>query len=359
MSKSFENLTILELASVLAGPAVGMFFAELGATVIKVENRSTGGDMTRHWKLPSEPADCDYSAYYCSINWNKQSFLLDLKTEADRQQVYEWASKADVVISNYRAGQAEKLGMDAARLHQINQRLIYAELTGFGQGDDRPAFDVVLQAETGFLYMCGPKGGPPVKMPVALIDLLAAHQLKEGILLALLERAQTGKGGIVRTSLYEAAVASLANQATNWLMAGHVPQPMGSEHPNIAPYGDLFQAKDGGWLVLAVGTEGQWRQFCQVVQPDLAENPAFSTNKHRVTNRAALCSALQPLFLEKDRPAWMSLFQEHHIPAGAVKTMQEVFEVPEAQALILEETMPDGSLSRRVRTAVFDWEPLP
>ena len=190
----FAGLTVVELASVLAGPAVGLFFAELGARVIKIENPVTKGDVTRAWKAPTEDKQKSDSAYYHSVNAGKEVHFLNLKTEEDRQQAYHLIEQADVVIVNYRVGAAQKLGMDYEYLNQLNPRLIYAELTGFGANDRRPAFDVVLQAETGFLYLTGEPDRPPVRMPVALIDILAAHQLKEGILVALLQRAQTGKG---------------------------------------------------------------------------------------------------------------------------------------------------------------------
>ena len=247
----FQGLKVVELASVLAGPAVGLFFAELGAEVIKIENAATGGDVTRRWKAPTEAAEKTDSAYYQSINFGKQTLFVDLKEEEGREQVEALIRAADIVIVNYRPGAAKKLGMNYESLKSLNPKIIYAELTGFGADDSRLAFDVVLQAESGFLYLTGEPDRPPVKMPVALIDILAAHQLKEGILLALLQRSQTGQGSKVSTSLYAAALASLANQATNWLIASFAPQRLGSQHPNIAPYGDLFRTADGQELVLA------------------------------------------------------------------------------------------------------------
>ena len=355
MDSFFKDLTIIELASVLAGPTVGLFFAELGATVIKIENKRTGGDVTRQWKLPVEDPQAPYSAYYCSTNWNKKTHFLDLRAVEDRQKVYGWAKHADIILTNFRAGGAEKLGMDASTFAKINPEIIYAELTGFGAHDRRPAFDVVLQAEAGFMFMCGPEGGPPVKMPVALIDLLAAHQLKEGILMALIQRYKTGKGSIVRSSLYDAALGSLANQATNWLMAGHIPQAIGAKHPNIAPYGDIFYCQDGRALVLAVGNDKQFQVLCTCLgKSDLALDPRFSENKLRVKNRDALVQSLQPFFKMQDRNYWMERFADHAVPAGAIKNMKEVFEDPAAQERILEEQMVDGGLSRRVKTVAVE-----
>jgi crotonobetainyl-CoA:carnitine CoA-transferase CaiB-like acyl-CoA transferase len=357
MTESFfkGQLKIVELASVLAGPAVGMFFAELGAEVVKIENKKTNGDMTRSWKLPSETSDSSYSAYYASVNWGKQSYLLDLEDTADRAQAYQLLGDADIVISNYQNKAAERLGVDHKTLSEHNPKLIFAQLNAFDENSTRPAFDVVLQAEAGFMYMNGEADGPPVKMPVALIDVLAAHQLKEGILLALLRRMQTGKGSYVSTSLFESAVASLVNQATNWLMAGHIPQRMGTQHPNIAPYGDSYKCRDGKAILLAVGTEKQFRNLCNVLKRDeLAENGLFSSNAVRVKNRIVLNQILSQQICQFDSAYLLQQLETMGVPAASIRTMQEVFELPAAQSLILEEKLPDATVSKRVKTVAFD-----
>ena len=354
----FKDLKVVELASVLAGPAVGMFFAELGAEVIKIENQTTQGDVTRRWKLPGEDQNSAYSAYYCSVNWGKQEKLLNLKEEADRQIVQALIQSADVVITNYKAGAAEKLGMDAATLQQLNPRLIYAYLSAFGESSHRTAFDVVLQAEAGFLFMTGEAERDPVKMPVALIDILAAHQLKEAILLALYQRTQTGKGSYVSVSLLEAALASLANQATNWLMGGHIPQRMGTQHPNIAPYGDIFYTKDEKPVILAVGTEKQFVSLCNCLNiPQVATDERFSQNQARVQNRALLKEVLSPAIQLHIMEDLMQDFHRQGVPAGQIRTMPEVFDQPKAQEMILEAPMQDGTLSKRVKTAAFHIKP--
>ncbi len=356
MQQPFKQLKVIELASVLAGPAVGMFFAELGAEVIKIENKRSNGDVTRQWKLPSEPSNTAISAYYCSVNWGKKSLFLDLRQAADRKQVYELVKTADVVIANFKTGDAEKLKMDYETLKTFKENLIYGEITAFGKNSQRTAFDVVLQAESGFLYMNGEANGQVVKMPVALIDLLTAHQLKEGLLIALLKRAQTGEGSFVTVSLMESAVASLANQATNWLMAGHIPQRMGTLHPNIAPYGDLFTSKDGKLLVLAVGNDKQFRNLCTVLKnKDLALDERFKTNAQRVKNRIVLAQLLEPLFLQYTRNEILIQLTAKQVPVAAVRNMQEVFELPIAQQMILEETLEDGTVTKRVKTVSFSY----
>jgi crotonobetainyl-CoA:carnitine CoA-transferase CaiB-like acyl-CoA transferase len=354
----FEGLKVIELASVLAGPAVGMFFAELGAEVIKVENARTGGDVTRHWKLPTEPAEADYSAYYCSVNYKKNVRMLDLSELEDRSEVLQLIAGADIVVSNFKRASAQRLGMDYETLAQHNPRLIYAQLDAFGADEPLPAFDVVLQAEAGFLYMNGEPGRDPVKMPVALIDILAAHQLKEAVLMALLHRYRTGEGSFVSTSLLDTAIASLANQATNWLMEGHIPQPMGMQHPNIAPYGDIFYSSDGKPLVIAAGTEGQFLKLCQCLGcPELPEDERFADNKSRVRYRSVLCDRLRPAFGLEDRSTWMAKLGEAGVPVGSIRNMQEVFGRERANSLVLEESMADGRISRRVATAAFEWKP--
>ncbi len=354
MQDFFKDLTVIELASVLAGPAVGMFFAELGAKVIKIENSRSGGDVTRSWKLPEEDPAAPHSAYWCSVNWGKEVHFADLQSAEGQQFVRSLVQTADVVISNFRPASAKKMGMDYAALRSLRPSLIYAQISGFGEDDETPAYDIVLQAEAGFLHITGEPGRESVRMPVALIDLLAAHQLKEGILLALLQKAATGKGSLVKTSLLESAVASLANQATNWLMAGHLPQRMGTAHPNIAPYGEIFYGNDGKALVLAVGSDQQFRALCESLgMAELASDRRFLTNSARVKNRRALSRLLKPAFGRFSRQEWMEIFRKNSIPAGSIRNMEEVFELPLAKAMWLDDQLADGAVGRRVRSVAF------
>lgn len=354
-SALFSSLKVVELAGVLAGPAVGMFLAELGARVIKIENPKTGGDMTRHWRLPSEDPEVAESAYYCSVNWGKEVLFLDINQPEDRRQLDDLLKDADIVISNFKTESARRMRLDGSSLLENNPRVIVAELSGFGPEDGRLAFDVVLQAEAGFMYMNGEAGGNPVKMPVALIDVLAAHQMKEGLLIALMERQVSGRGRVVRVSLLEAALSALANQATNWLMAGHIPQRMGSAHPNIAPYGDVFYGKDGKALVLAIGTEAHFEKLCRVLdRPDLLKDSRFRTNVQRVAHRAQLLVILAAAIEAYPREELLEKLLASGIPAGSIRNMQEVFELAQAQNMVLEEKTAEGRLTRRVRTVGFE-----
>jgi crotonobetainyl-CoA:carnitine CoA-transferase CaiB-like acyl-CoA transferase len=355
MNDFFKDLKVVELSNVLAGPAVGMFFSELGATVLKIENKLTDGDVTRSWKLTSEDKNKNYSAYYASVNYNKKSIFLDFTSETDKQIAYDAIKEADIVISNYKPGDDKKLGFDYDTIKTLNSSVIYAHLTGFGTASKRTAYDLVLQAETGFMHMNGEENSNPLKMPVALIDVLAAHQLKEGILVALLKKQKTGEGSFVTVSLYDSAIASLANQASNWLTAKYNPSAIGSKHPNIAPYGEMFETADNKKIVLAIGNNKQFNLLCENLGLlDIITNEKYSTNTNRVKNRKELESILKAILLKHQSNELMKLFIQKDIPAGIIKTLQDVFEEEESQSLILEEqTTEFEGLTKRVKTAVF------
>lgn len=348
-----KDLRVIELASVLAGPDVGMFFSEMGAEVIKVENKLLGGDVTRNWKSPSEDKSAKVSAYYSAVNWNKKSLFLNLKNKEDKQQVYDLIASADIIITNFKPGDDKKLEMDYHTLKVINPTLIYGSINGYGSNSDRAAYDVVLQAETGFMSMNGNSNSGPLKMPVALIDVLAAHQMKEGLLLALLKKEKDNTGSLVEVSLYDSAISSLKNQATNWLMNNLIPQPIGSLHPNIAPYGETFKTKDDKLIVLAIGNNKHFKMLLEVLGAEkLLENEKYDNNQLRVVNRKVLYEELAPYFKLKTNEYLMNKFITQGIPAGAINNLEEVFEKESAQQLILEENI-DGVLTKRVKTAVF------
>ncbi|WP_276497542.1 CaiB/BaiF CoA transferase family protein [Pontibacter litorisediminis] len=333
----FKDMLVLELASVLAGPSVGQFFAELGARVLKVENAATHGDVTRSWKLKAEPAHTDTPAYFCAANWGKSSLALDLTEPEERQELYALVRQADVVIASYKPGDAEKLQVNYASLQRINPRLVYGHITGYGPDDARAGYDAVVQAESGFMYLNGEADGPPVKMPVALMDILTAHQLKEGLLVALLQRERTGQGQLVQVSLLQAAVSALANQATNYLVAGQEPQRMGSEHPNIVPYGTVYTCRCGKQLVLAIGDDRQFRRLCAVLgAAGMADDPKYKTNYGRVQHRQEVNERLRQLVAGQERGHLLQQLHAQHLPAGAVHTLPEVFALPQARQLLLQ-----------------------
>ena len=355
----FAHLRIIELASVLAGPQVGQFFAELGADVLKIE--SPVGDVTRTWKTTTETtaettaasaADASVSAYFAASNWGKQALMLDLTTPAGQAELHRLAATADIVLASYKPGAAEKLRADFATLSTENPRLIYGHLTGYGPGNARAGYDAVLQAEAGFMHLnaAGP-GQPPQKMPVAMVDLLAAHQLKAGLLTALFQRERTGRGALVQVSLLDSALAALANQAATYLVTGHDPQPLGSGHPSIVPYGTVYGRATGRQLVLAVGSDGQFRQLCAALdKPEWATDARFATNAARVAHRTVLEALLTERIATRDGDELLAELERRAVPAGAVRTVGEALAHPSAAAMLLPGA---GPLRAGLRTVAF------
>lgn len=331
-----KDLKVVELASVLAGPSVGLFFAELGAEVIKIENKSTGGDVTRSWKLPEENKDSPTSAYFLATNFYKKHEFLNLKDERDHKKCIAHIKNADVLICNYKKGDDKKLKLDHARLKKLNPRLIYASIVGFSEKDERVAYDLILQAESGFMSINGTPESGPLKMPVALIDLIAAHHMKEAILLALLERNKTKRGRAITISLFDAAVTSLANQAANWLIAKHLPQRTGSLHPNIAPYGEIFQTKDGHTVTFAIGSDKQFTDLCLLLEIEkTASDKNYASNQLRVKNRKQLFSVLKKEIKKYALSYLQKACVKKRVPFAKVRNLKEVFELKEAKRLLV------------------------
>ncbi len=339
-NKLFENLNIIDLSTVLAGPSVGSFFAELGANVVKIEHPEHP-DVTRSWKLENEPEDAPVSAYFSSINYGKKYLALDLKRAEHHERFVELVAAADVVLMNFKKGGQEKLGITDKQLRQHNKQLIIGKISGFGDNNDRVAYDLILQAESGIMSMSGTPESGPVKMPIAFIDVLAAHHLKEGLLIEMLQKERfkmnyTGKS--ISVSLYDAAVASLVNQASNYLMTGKVPERIGSLHPNIAPYGELFQTKDGKTITFAIGSNRHFEKLCRHLNLEhLTGEDRFNSVQQRVENRQELFKILKP---EVHKLLAAELLQELHaqyVPCGEVKDLQAVFGQRKAQQLVRKE----------------------
>jgi len=355
MKEIFSDLKIIDLSTVLAGPSVTTFFAELGAKVIKIENKRIP-DVTRSWKLPSEDPESTVSAYFSSVNYLKQYLQLDLRDESDHQYFLELIKDADILVSNFKMGDEEKLDVTDAVLRKTNPGLIIGKISGFGSNSDRVAYDLILQAETGFMSMNGTPESGPVKMPVALIDVLAGHQLKEGLLVALLHRQNNQKGPTIEVSLYDAAVCSLMNQASNYLMAGHIPQRIGSLHPNIAPYGELFKTNDNAHITLAIGSDLHFSKLCATLGiKEIADDVRFKSNADRVRNRKELFVLLENAIHNWAASDLLELLFKQHVPAGRIKDLKEVFEDNAARELICEEQM-DGKVTKRVSSLAFKIE---
>ncbi|MNU62950.1 Succinyl-CoA:(R)-benzylsuccinate CoA-transferase subunit BbsF [compost metagenome] len=351
----FEDLIVIDCSTVLAGPSVGTFFAEFGASVIKIENPAIP-DVTRSWKLGSEDKNTTVSAYFSSVNYRKSYRKLDFKNPDDLNQLTELITNADIFLSNFKKGDAEKFGLSDHFLHSLNPKLIIGKISGFGNESDRVAYDLILQAETGFMSMNGTPESGPVKMPVALIDVLAAHQLKEGILTALLQRTKTNKGQSVSVSLYDAAICSLANQASNYLMEGHVPQRIGSLHPNIAPYGEIFTTNDGKSITFAIGSNKHFEILCGFLGlSELISDDRFATNVNRVSNRILLQEIIQEVISRFGSDEILEFMHEKFVPAGLIQNLKEVFEKPESRQLIKTENI-ENKETKRVSQIAFQFK---
>ncbi len=322
-----DGLKVIELAGVLAGPSAGMFLAELGAEVIKIENPATGGDVTRGWKLPDEEPLNNITTYFSCANWGKKSIGVNVNSPEGKEIIYKLIKDADVVITSYKKGDDVKLGMDYETLKAFSQHIIYASISGYGEDDDRIAYDAVLQAECGFMYMNGTPESGPLKFPVAIIDLFAAHQLKQAILLAIINRYKTGEGSKVNVSLWQSALSALANQATNYLMEGHIAKLEGSEHPNIAPYGDTFITKEGRNILLAVGSNKQFETLCHILYIEkILADERFADNRSRLKNRPALKAFLADAIYGWNSAELISALKNNNVPAGLVKSIAEALD---------------------------------
>jgi len=353
-----SGLTVIEFAGVLAGPTVGMFLAELGARVIKVENPAVGGDVTRHWTLGDETSRPDAetpSPYFAAVNWGKESVALDFARPADLETARRLAARADVVLVSYKPGDAEKFGLDYASVSAGNPGVVYGEVTAYGPDDERPGYDAVIQAATGFTYLNGEPEGPPLKLPVALIDVLAGHQLKQAVLLALLGRERTGRGAKVSVSLVRAGLSALVNQATNWLVAGVNPRRLGSGHPNIVPYGSSFATRDGSCIVLAVGTDRQFSGLGEALgAPELADDERFATNPARLRHRAALEAILARHIAGHERDELLEGLAARGVPAGPILDVEQALSQPAALALRHAARLPDGRRLEGLRSVAFE-----
>ncbi len=342
-----SHLLVVELSSVLAGPLVGQFLAELGARVIKVENSATHGDGTRTWKLPTEDESDDRSAYFLSANACKESIALDLRREQDLNLCHAMIAKADILIHNYKSGDAERFHLRYEACKKMNPRLIYANISGYGEDDRRVGYDAVIQAQSGFMAINGEPQTQPTKLPVALIDVLAAQQLRQAILLALLHREKSGEGSHVHCSLFKTALSALVNQASNALNAGFEPRQSGSDHPNIAPYGTLYLSSDNKWILLAVGTDTQFCSLLDVLH--LSAQESFATNQLRVKHRRELHELLSTAIAQWEAADLEEACLQRAIPVAIVHGVREAFAMPEAQEMLMH---CDGVIG--LRSIAFD-----
>lgn len=355
------GINVLDVSRVLAGPYATMVLGDLGADVIKVERPGVGDD-TREWGPPFVgPEGQQESTYFLSTNRNKRSVTLDLKDVDDRELFDRMLLWADVLVENFRPGVMDRLGLTPEFLQRINPQLIVLSITGFGStGPDRNrvAYDQILQAEGGVMSLTGNGPGQPLRVGVPIADLTAGLFGIIGVLAALHERARSGRGQRVETSLLAGQIAIHAFQGTRYLVGGEVPEPTGNHHPTVAPYGS-FRAADGQ-IILAVGNEVTWRRFAELldIPPDA---PSFAGNQSRLSHREELRELIEQRLGERSVAEWIQLFADHGVPAGEVKTLDRVYasEQVRDQGLVVGVSHSSlGDISLPGRPLRFESSPL-
>ncbi len=340
MSGSLAGLRVLDLSRVLAGPWAAQTLGDLGAEVIKIE-RPGSGDDTRSWGPPylrGVDDSSELSAYFLSANRNKQSLAIDIASEKGQQLIRELVAESDILLENFKVGGLKRYGLDYDSLKRINPGLIYCSITGFGQDGpyaNRPGYDFLIQAMGGLMSVTGqPDGSPgagPVKVGVALTDIMTGLYATIGILSALSHRQRTGEGQYVETGLLDVQVAALANQAMNYLVSGQAPRRMGNAHPNIVPY-ETFPTADGD-MVLTVGNDDQFARLCDVLgRPDWSQDERFKTNRARVANRKELVPRIRQATVMRPTDEWIRDLEHAQVPCGPVNTLEGVFADPQVLA---------------------------
>ncbi|MDY0107711.1 MAG: CaiB/BaiF CoA-transferase family protein [Giesbergeria sp.] len=346
---ALQHVKVLDLSRVLAGPWAAQTLGDLGAEVIKVERPGTGDD-TRAWGPPyvTDPVGqpTGESAYYMCTNRNKQSVTVDFTQPEGQEIVRQLAAQCDVLIENFKTGGLAQYGLDYASLSALNPRLVYCSVTGFGQDGPyahRAGYDFLIQGMGGLMSITGqPDGAPgggPMKVGVALTDILTGLYASTAILAALQARDHTGRGQHIDLALLDVGVACLANQGMNYLYGHTVPQRMGNAHPNTVPYQD-FPTQDGH-MILAIGNDGQFARFCQAIgQPGWAEDERFTRNAARLANRTELVARIRAVTVTRSTRDWITLLEQHAVPCGPINTVRDVFDDPQVQARGLQITMP-------------------
>ncbi|MEN0106252.1 MAG: CaiB/BaiF CoA-transferase family protein [Pseudomonas sp.] len=349
MPGALSHLRVLDLSRVLAGPWAGQILADLGAEVIKIERPGVGDD-TRAWGPPflkdAAGDNTSEAAYYLSANRNKQSVTVDFTQPEGQRLVRELAMQSDILLENFKVGGLAAYGLDYASLKAINPRLIYCSITGFGQYGPyakRAGYDFMIQGLGGLMSLTGKPddeaGGGPVKVGVALTDILTGLYSTVAVLAALAHREQGGSGQHIDMALLDVQVACLANQAMNYLTTGTAPKRLGNAHPNIVPYQD-FPTADGDFI-LTVGNDGQFRKFCEVAgHPEWADDPRFANNKQRVANRTVLIPLIRQATVFKTTAEWVAALEQAGVPCGPINDLAQVFADPQVLARGLRVEVP-------------------
>ncbi len=339
------GVRVVDASRVLAGPYLAMLLGDLGADVIKIE-KPDGGDQTRAWGPPwVGEGDAKVSSYFVSANRNKRSVVLDLKAPAGRATFLKLLERADILVENYLPAEWRKLGFKSSRFAgpRAHPRLVQCTVSSYGTAGaeaDRPAYDVVLQAEAGLMSLTGFSEGEPVRVGVAIVDILSALYGLTAVLAALRRRDATGRGGRVEISMLDAGTAFLSYAAQSWLADGRQPARLGSAHPTLAPY-QAFQAADG-WFVAGVGSPDLWRRFCAAVErPELADDPRFASSEARVRNRGELDALLAAVFAARPVAHWDAAMRAHRVPAAPPASVGEAVERARARGQVMD--LPAGA----------------
>ena len=345
MAGALQDLRVLDLSRILAGPFATQNLADLGADVVKVE--APWGDDTRKWGPPFEEINGEKTAsYFQSCNRGKRSISIDLKSSEGISLLRELIHNADVLVENMKVGTLSSLGLDPNELILEHPKLIICQITGFGQTGVRanePGYDVALQGMSGIMSVTGESGGAPVKVGVAWIDVLTGFAATSAILAALHHRERTGEGQIIDLSLFDVALMSMVNQAQNWISSGVSPSRMGHAHPNIVPY-QAFEANDG-WFILATGNDSQYVEVCEVInRNDLCLHP-YDTNSGRLSNRDYLVNELQSIFINDSIEYWLKLFSEIGVPCSPILSIGDAFNDNQSKERGAIWTLDDGSSS--------------
>ncbi len=346
---ALAGLRVLDLSRVLAGPWAGQLMADLGADVVKVE-RPGAGDDTRAWGPPwlddGAGSATSESAYYLSANRNKRSVTIDMSQPDGQQLVRQLAAKADILIENFKVGGLSQYGLDYASLKELNPRLIYCSITGFGQTGpyaSRAGYDFLIQGMGGLMSLTGrpdgAEGEGPLKVGVALTDVMTGLYASVAVLAAVAHRERTGEGQYIDLALLDVQIACLANQASNYLVGGVVPGRMGNAHPNIVPYQD-FPTADG-YMIIAVGNDGQFSSLCRTLgHPEWALDERFATNPQRVKHRAELIALIHRASVTRSTSEWIAAMEAAGVPCGPINTLDKVFADPQVQARGVRIEMP-------------------
>jgi crotonobetainyl-CoA:carnitine CoA-transferase CaiB-like acyl-CoA transferase len=320
-----------------------MLLGDLGADVVKIE-KPDGGDQTRAWGPPwVGEGEARVSAYFVSANRNKRSAAIDLKRPEGRAAFARLLGNADILVENFLPAEWRRLGFRSGRFTRAHPRLVQCTVTSYGTAGpeaDRPAYDVVLQAESGLMSLTGFETGEPVRVGIAIVDILSALYALAAVLAALRRRDATGKGSRVEVAMADAGTSFLSYAAQSWLTDGRQPARLGSAHPNLAPY-QAFQAADG-WFIVGVGSQALWRRFCAAVErPGLADDPRFATSELRVRNRADLDGLLGDLFATQTVAHWDAALRAHHVPAGPLASVGEAVEAARRRGQVMD--LPSGA----------------